>query len=70
MLSNEDTTVMESANDDTAVTIEPQVGGNQEDSLSSISDVPTVAHFNISVRDLQYCMVYHKGSSYSLFSFL
>ena len=51
---DEHTTLLECANNDTVVTIEPPVGRNEEDSLSSISDVPTVAHFNISVRDIQY----------------
>jgi hypothetical protein len=37
---------------DTAVTLEPSINREQypDDSLSSISDTPSVDHFNISVR--------------------
>lgn len=55
--SDDHTTLLECANNDTVVTVEPPIGRNEEDSLSSISDVPTVAHFNISVRDIYTMLV-------------
>ena len=44
---------LENSNDDSVVTIEPRLGKyDKGDSLSSVSDAPTVDHFNISVRDI------------------
>lgn len=49
--------VLEAGNDDVVVTLEPPAEKDEEheeDSLSSISDAPSVEHFNISVSSLQW----------------